>query len=466
MYLQALAGLQNVDYSRTEPDIGRMYERLSNGRKQFEEVLEKDLDAVMKISAIDLSLEHHTDHVGEVSNSIAEATDAIVQASTETTQVAEEVSRQHEDLTSTILTASEESTEIYNKIKEGQQQLTEIRELSEKTTRESNEMKKNMDELFDVINHMNEVIDGINAISGQTNLLALNASIEAARAGEAGKGFAVVAEEIRKLAEETQKMTADMGEFVNGIREASGRSSESANTAVSTLSQVNEKISQVWEINEENQKSVGTITDSISSLAAVSEEISSSMDEMENHADHIQKQCENLQTEAQELLVIGGELKKAITPVIEIEREVDDAAKLMGKMGQDAFYMMENQVFANYMKKAITAHQAWLSNLKKIVDEQTIQPLQLDDAKCGFGHFYYAMLPQNDKVRAVWNGIREKHKKFHSFGNEVIQAVFAEDYERAQRIYNEAELYSKELIADMDQIEQIVEKLDKEGLSF
>lgn len=75
-----------------------------------------------------------------------------------------------------------------------------------------------MNALFDVIARMNEVIAGIDAISMQTNLLALNASIEAARAGEAGKGFAVVADEIRGLAEQTQKLTGDMGNFVEGIR--------------------------------------------------------------------------------------------------------------------------------------------------------------------------------------------------------------------------------------------------------
>lgn len=276
MYLQALSGLQNVDYSRTEPDIGRMYERLSNGRKQFEEVLEKDLDAVMKISAIDLTLEHHTDHVGEVSNSIAEATDAIVQASTETTQVAGEVSRQHEDLTSTILTASEESTEIYNKIKEGQQQLTEIRKLSEKTTRESNEMKKNMDELFDVIDHMNDVIDGINAISGQTNLLALNASIEAARAGEAGKGFAVVADEINNLATDS--------------RNTANRSSESQE-------QILESIGAIVADAEKLMKIVHAVNDRTQNLAASTEEISASAQVILEAADHVKENLKSLVSE-------------------------------------------------------------------------------------------------------------------------------------------------------------------------
>lgn len=464
--LQAVAALRNADYTKAEPEIGQMYERLSKGRKQFEEVMAKDLSAVMQISSLDLALVHHTDHMGDISNSVAESTDEIVQAATETSHVAEEVSGQHEDLTNTILTASEETTAIYKNIEEGQRQLTEIRDLSQKTMTESKEMKQNMENLIDVLNHMNEVIAGINSISGQTNLLALNASIEAARAGEAGKGFAVVAEEIRQLAEETQKLTANMGEFVNAIKEASGKSADSANAAVEALSDMDEKINAVWEINDENQKSVGTITDFVSSLAAVSEEISSSMDELENQAGYIKKQCENLQTETQDLLSIGAELKKATDPVTAIEKDLDDAAKLMGKMGLDAFYVMENQMFAGYMKKAITAHETWLSNLKRMVTDEMVYPLQLDDTKCGFGHFYYAMIPQNEKVKAVWNGIREKHKKFHSFGSEVIQAIYREDYDKARSVYREAEEYSKGLIADMNEVEQIVEKLDAEGLSF
>ena len=125
-----------------------------------------------------------------------------------------------EELTNTIIKVSEETDEVYRKIETGQGELTAIRDLSDQAIEVSQEMGKDMDDLFEVINHMNDVISGIESISRQTNLLALNASIEAARAGRAGRGFAVVADEIRALAEETQKLTGSMGDFVEGIKMA------------------------------------------------------------------------------------------------------------------------------------------------------------------------------------------------------------------------------------------------------
>lgn len=464
-YLTALAGMKNVDYSKA-PEIGQLYARLSNGRKQLGEVMTKDLSAVMQISSLDVALLHYTDQMGQISASLAESSDRIVQEASESARVAGEVSNQHEELTNTILTASEETSAIYQNIEAGQKELTNIKDLSEKTISESKELKENMENLADVINNMNEVIDGINSISGQTNLLALNASIEAARAGEAGKGFAVVAEEIRKLAEQTQTMTANMGEFVERVKEASAKSANSANAAVEALGNMGEKITSVWGINDQNQKSAGKISDSVSSLAAVSQEISSSMDEMANQSLNIQKQCEQQQEEAQKLLTIGADLKDASAPLQAVEKEIDDAAKMMGQMGQDVFYTLDNRVFTEQINKAIGAHQTWLSNLKSMIDRQEVIPVQVDDAKCGFGHFYNSVTPQNPEVRKIWSTIQEKHRKFHQFGKEAVDAVFREDYTKAKDVYRQAEEFSKGLVADLQQLERVVEGLTAQGLSF
>lgn len=454
--VKSVAQLQGADYSG-EPALGEIYERLCRGRKQFEEVFEKDVRAVMQISSLDLTMKHHTEHILDISHSVADTTEVIYGAATESTAVASQVNEQHEELTNTIIRASEETEEVYKKIEAGQGELTNIRDLSDKTIGISKEMQKDMDELFEVIDHMNEVIAGINSISSQTNLLALNASIEAARAGEAGRGFAVVADEIRNLAEETQKLTGNMGEFVEGIRNASQKSAESAASTIESLGTMTEKIGNVWGINDENQKHVSRVNESISSLAAVSEEISSSMTELETQAASIEEQCDQLRDSANYMREISKDLQAVTKPIEEIEKSLDEAAKQMGEMTQDAFFSLERQEFAKYIGNAIEAHGAWLSNLKRIVEERTILPLQLDSAKCGFGHFYYAITPGISEIRPIWDALGAKHKKFHGYGSEVIKALFAEDYDKAEQIYREAEQYSKELIADLEKMKRIAE---------
>ena len=104
------------------------------------------------------------------------------------------------------------------------------------------------------------------------------------------------------------------------------------------------------------------------------------------------------------------------------------------------------------MKTAISSHHTWLSNLKKMVDERTIIPLQLDSSKCGFGHFYYAMTPDIPGVLPIWEGLEAKHRKFHTYGQSVINALNRADYMEASRIYVEAENYSRDLISDMENI--------------
>lgn len=442
--VKSISELRDDNYAG-EPELSDIYRRLVHNRDQFAEILEKNIKAVMQISSLDLTVQHETDKILEISHNVAKATEVIFGAGGDHSEV--EGNNSLEQLTNTIIRVSEETEEVYQKIEKGQEELTSIRDLSDQAIEVSKEMRKDMDELLDVINNMNEVISGIESISMQTNLLALNASIEAARAGRAGRGFAVVADEIRALAEQTQKLTGDMGEFVEGIRGASQKSAGSTTNTIEALGTMTGKIGNVWELNDENQRHVSKVSESVTSLAAVSEEISSTMAEMENQ----------LRNSTDFMREIGNELMKATEPVVDIEETLDSAVKLMGKMSNDSFLQMKNAEFCKYMQNAIGAHRSWINNLEKMVKERVIVPLQLDSSKCGFGHFYYSFTPEIPGVREIWDGLAEKHQKFHAFGSDEINALFNDDYGKAEQVCRAAEEYSRELIADMEKIIRLAE---------
>lgn len=436
--LKQISELREADYSR-EPQLNDMYRRLSKGRKQFSELFEKNIKAVMQISSLDLTMQHQTEKIMEISQSVSRATESIFGNDLG------ESNNAHEELTNTIVNVSGQTQEVYRKIEEGQNELTTVKELSSRTIDVSREMQRDMDELSQVIAHMSEVVSGIETISMQTNLLALNASIEASRAGEAGKGFAVVAGEIRRLAEETQTLTGSMGEFVESITSASQKSVDSVAHTIDSLGEMTDKIRNVWELNDANQNDISEVSVSMNRIAAVSEQISASMSEMENQ----------LRESTSIMSKVGVDMKKAAEPVVGIEKTLDDSVKQMGTMTEDAFFHLENQEFSQYVNNAISAHQTWLGNLKKMVSQNTVLPLQLDASKCGFGHFYYALVPRIPGVLPVWGELGAKHKRFHKYGEQVISALKSGDYMTAGQLYQEAEVFSKELIADLQRMIQI-----------
>ncbi len=141
---------------------------------------------------------------------------------------------------------NENVTNITTSAKNSQQDVSSITESIDRLMDIINDNSSTIESFTQKSKDINSVVEIIADIAEQTNLLALNAAIEAARAGEHGRGFAVVADEVRKLAENTQKATNDisivvqtMQQEIAGIQDNFGKVSDFASTTHKSVTDFN-----------------------------------------------------------------------------------------------------------------------------------------------------------------------------------------------------------------------------------
>lgn len=189
-----------------------------------------------------------------------------------------------------------------------------------------NELKFSLEEI-------NALLNGIKAIAGQTNLLALNASIESARAGEQGKGFAVVADQIRKLSEQSKKIVEQINEVTGKIFEKSEAASEmttegekAASEGIKIMHEVADFFHDVKvsyeETNEELSKSMNEIAvaaqnfidvqEQITNVASISEENSASTEEILSIIEDENAQISYINTSVTEVYDLSKKLNNMV----------------------------------------------------------------------------------------------------------------------------------------------------------
>jgi methyl-accepting chemotaxis protein len=215
------------------------------------------------------------------------------------------VSEQTSGNVQSVATATEEMTSTIGEIS---QQVAQASTASRQAVEEVGNTSQQMNALQQTANKIGEVIEMISGIAEQTNLLALNATIESARAGEAGKGFAVVAGEVKQLASQTAKATAEISEQINDIQNATKQASGSMDSVAQAISRVDEISTAIAAAMEEqsaatqeiaasvNQAAIGTqqVNDNIASVSQASQEAGAASGQVMSAAGELSQQSELL----------------------------------------------------------------------------------------------------------------------------------------------------------------------------
>lgn len=229
--------------------------------------------------------------------------------------------------------ASDASGEVIQQNEASVNSLTQLKNNSIKAQESNVKVANAIQDLNESTQKIHVILETITSIAGQTNLLALNASIEAARAGEAGKGFAVVAEEIRKLAEQTDMATAEIGsileqtqdktkitvDIMDSVKEIYLQEAEYVNEVTDSFSNITEKIDLVYDAVGTTRQSIdeleeykNKIVSAIEVISAVSEQTAASSEEVSATMQQQSDSVQSITDSANKLMDIVDELNAGL----------------------------------------------------------------------------------------------------------------------------------------------------------
>ncbi len=287
---------QNLRVTRRD-DLGVLQQGIARMGTTLRELIGGIRDGVTQIASAAEELSAVTEQTSAGVNSQKIETDQVATAMHEMTATVQEVARNAEDASQAAAAADTEA-------REGDQVVNQAIDQIERLAVEVGRSTEAMAVLQQESDKIGSVMDVIKAVAEQTNLLALNAAIEAARAGEAGRGFAVVADEVRGLAQRTQKSTEEIQTLVAALQSGTQHVASVMNSSRSlTDSSVT--------LTRQAGTSLQGITRTVSNIQSMNQQIAAAAEQQSAVAEEISRSIINVRDVSEQTAAASDETAKS-----------------------------------------------------------------------------------------------------------------------------------------------------------
>ncbi|MBY0276426.1 type IV pili methyl-accepting chemotaxis transducer N-terminal domain-containing protein [Candidatus Binatia bacterium] len=251
--------------------------------------------------------------LGDSSNNLAALSQQLRDNAELTAERVAVVSSSAEQASSNLQTVAAGAEEMTASIKEITQNTVDAAKVSANAVEVARVASQSISGLGQSSTEIGEIVKLITSVAQQTNLLALNATIEAARAGEAGKGFAVVANEVKELAKETARASADISRKVEAIQ-------GETKTAIEMIGQISSVIQQVSDISntiagavEEQSATTNEMSRNVNDASRATHAIAESINDVAQTAQQTKDGAETSHAAAVAMADLSGQLRKLVT---------------------------------------------------------------------------------------------------------------------------------------------------------